>query len=265
MSWQRALLVPRVARLAMRAPKDVRTRWDGYWASVRATGAGGDVLWDPGGEREVQHYLHQMRLHMDARLPVVDVGCGNGRFTRALAGLFPFALGVDLSPHAVTRAEEESAPGSSVAFLALDMTIPDAGARIRAETGESNVFVRGLFHVLDPAARLATARNLRHLLGRHGRLLLAETDFKGSSLSYLEHLGARPAGMPAPLERVISFGLPQPSHFGPRELAESFPGTEWETFASGATTIEATFLRDDEPALIPGYFAVLGARAEPDD
>lgn len=52
--------------------------------------------------------------HADPALPVVDVGCGNGRFTRALAAR---SVGTDLSANAGARAREESAvtagPGST--------------------------------------------------------------------------------------------------------------------------------------------------------
>ena len=41
--------------------------------------------------------LERMRAHLDLTLPVVDLGCGNGRQTRALASSFPLAIGVDLA------------------------------------------------------------------------------------------------------------------------------------------------------------------------
>lgn len=94
MWWNRALLVPHLVRLGLRAPRDVSTRWDRYWAGVTATGDGGDVLWDSSSSDEAQRYLDLLGAHADPGLPVVDVGCGNGRFTRALAGRFPRAVGV---------------------------------------------------------------------------------------------------------------------------------------------------------------------------
>jgi pyruvate/2-oxoglutarate dehydrogenase complex dihydrolipoamide acyltransferase (E2) component len=42
-SWKKALLVPKVARLARRAPRDTAQRWNAYWGAVRATGPDGDV------------------------------------------------------------------------------------------------------------------------------------------------------------------------------------------------------------------------------
>ncbi len=210
MSWKKALLVPKVARLARRAPRDTTERWNAYWGAVRATGPGGDVLWDSGSDREGQSYLAQLRRHADPALPLVDVGCGNGRLTRLLAQHSSGALGVDLSPNAVARATAEataeataqSSGRSRVAFRAVDMTAPGAGERLAAELGDVNVFVRGVFHVLTGPARCALAANLHDLLGAHGTLLLAETHFPGSPLDYLQHLGATPTHLPRPLEDV---------------------------------------------------------------
>ena len=46
--------------------------------------------------------------YLDPALPVVDVGSGNGRYTRWLASRFPAAVGVDVASAAVTRARDES-------------------------------------------------------------------------------------------------------------------------------------------------------------
>ncbi len=272
-SWKKALLVPRVARLARRAPRDTAQRWNAYWGAVRATGPGGDVLWDSGSDREGQSYLARLRRHADPALPLVDVGCGNGRLTRLLAQHSSGALGVDLSPNAVARATAEataeatardsagSAGPSGVAFRAVDMTAPGAGERLAAELGDANAFVRGVFHVLTGPARRALAANLHDLLGARGTLLLAETHFPGSPLDYLQHLGATPTHLPRPLERVLSAGLPRPSDFGPAQLAETFPSAAWVTVASGPAVIDAVPTRTPERLEpVPGYCAVLRTR-----
>src|SRR5450759_5540220 len=76
-----ALLVPRVAWLSHRALKQTNAGWDRYWSRVRTTGERGDVLWDSGGDREQLSYLEIMRGQVDETLTVIDIGCGNGRFT----------------------------------------------------------------------------------------------------------------------------------------------------------------------------------------
>ncbi|HEX2704905.1 MAG TPA: class I SAM-dependent methyltransferase [Candidatus Lustribacter sp.] len=261
MSWKKILIVPNVMRLQRRAPKDVSTRWDEYWAGVRETGSHGDVLWDPDSPVEAQRYLDELRRHSDLDLPVVDVGCGNGRITRMLAATFPSAVGVDLAPHAISRAEEESRGISNLTFRALDMTAPAAGRQLAAELGEVNVLVRGVFHILDRSQRLAMAANLRDLLGRQGTLLLAETNFPGSLLAYLEYLGATSTWLPKPLERAITTGISRPSRFGEAQLAACFPADQWQLLLAETTCIETVPMRGlDGPETLPGFLAVLQTR-----
>lgn len=256
----RALLIPRVAWLGMHTPKDLLTGWNHYWGSVRSTGVGGDVLWDTGDLDEVPIYLPLMAEHFDLSLPIVDVGCGNGRFTRRLAEHFPATIGVDLSPRAVELAQRESADSPILEFRALDATVPGATAPLAEQYAPVNVFVRGVFHILSPEARLRMARNLMPLLGSRGRVFLSETNYRGTALGYLESLGATPRWLPEPLERAIR-DLPRPGHFGESERAASFPAADWELLADGSTVIETIPMRTaTDPERIPGYFAVLAPR-----
>jgi SAM-dependent methyltransferase len=253
------LMVPRLVRLSSGAPKDHRVAWDLYWSKVGATGARGDVLWDSGSGHEMAGYVERIRLHLDAGLPVVDIGCGNGTFTRWLAQYFPHAVGVDVSTHAVERARNESAGLENVSYEVRDMTAPDAGQGIAG--GEANVFIRGVFHVLGERDRAALAENLRAITGRRGRVFLAETDFRGNAVEYVSLLGATLHSIPAPLEGAIR-GLPMPGHFGPNERQQAFASSRWEVIDDGPTIIETVPMSHPEnPDLIPGYFAVLQARS----
>ena len=257
----RMMLVPHVVWVAMRTPKDTAVGWERFWGSVRATGVGGDVLWDTGDLDEMDAYLAIMAEHLDPTLPIVDVGSGNGRFTRRLTSAFPSAMGVDIAENAVDRAHRESDGLAAVSFRALDATAADAGEKIRADIGaDANVFVRGVLHILDPAGRVAFARTLHQVVGVRGRVFLAETNFRGSALGYLEHLGATARHIPAPLERAIA-DLPRPGHFGEPERVDVFPASEWLVVADGPADIETIPLRGtSEPEHIPGYYAVLAPR-----
>ena len=84
-SWQKYLLLPQVIWHAVRAPKGEVTTWERYWGDIDRTGEHGEVLWDAGIEPEMRHAREWLLRYADRTLPLVDVGCGNGRRTRALA------------------------------------------------------------------------------------------------------------------------------------------------------------------------------------
>ena len=257
MSWRKYLLVPRLAATGpgRRSPAEA---WEAYWAAVARTGPDGDVLWDGAGEHELAWWSSAARDHLDPALPVLDVGCGNGRLSRLLAPAFPRVLGVDLSPAAVDLARRESAGDERAEFGVADVTADGAGAALAAELGPANVVVRGVFHVLDREHRRRAARELATVLGGRGRLLLLETNWRGDLLGYLEHLGADRGRLPAVLARLIDHRLPRPQSFGPAELAQTFPAPGWTTLASGPVDIDP--VRGHGPAAgrtIPGFSAVL--------
>jgi SAM-dependent methyltransferase len=194
----------------------------------------------------------------------VDTGCGHGSFTRALAGIFPRVIGVDVSPHAVARARAESAGIGNAAFEARDMTAEGAAGQL-AESFQlgpdgANVFIRGVLHVLDPAHQTAMVDNLRILVGGRGTVFMAETNFQGNPLEYVTHLGASTHGIPAPLELAIR-GLPMPGHFGPEERERAFPASDWELLEDGHVAIETNPVTGvPGQDRVPGYYAVVRPR-----
>ncbi|TDT81802.1 methyltransferase family protein [Arthrobacter sp. AG258] len=258
------MLIPKLVRLSRSAPKDRHKAWDQYWAGITATGPGGEVLWDSGSDHEFLGYRDNLLRYLDPALPVVDAGCGHGGFTRALAGVFPRVIGVDVSPHAVDIARRQSAGAANPAFEALDMTAPGAGAAlaesIHAGADGANVFIRGVLHVLDPAHQKALVENLGTLAGNRGTVFMAETNFHGNPVEYVSHLGATTRGIPAPLELAIR-GLPMPGHFGPEERERAFPPSDWELLEDGHAAIETNPVTGvPGQDRVPGYYAVVRPR-----
>lgn len=255
--WDRMLLVPTVVRLASRAPRDPDAAWEGYWRGIRTTGSSGDVLWDSGSLTERAQFSEAVLAHFDPALPVIDVGCGNGTQTRWLAGLFPRVLGIDVSIGAVARARRESEGIRNADFMVMDAAGAGAGDRLLAQLGMANVFVRGVFHVLKTDKQASLAGNLRTVVGSSGRVFLAETNFRGSSLAYLEQLGATRRSMPPQLERALE-NLPRPGRFGARERHSIFSDSDWKLIADGPVNIEVVPMSSPGPSQpVPGYFAVL--------
>lgn len=262
MSWKKLLLIPGLVYYRARAPRDPRAAWDQYWKNVRRTGSGGDVLWDAAGDDEIEKSVDSIVARMDRSLPMVDVGCGNGRYARAFARRFPKVLGVDVSPTAIARAREETGSAPNVSFRELDVAAAGAGRRLRDELGESNAFSRGVLHILDDAPRAALLDNLRELLGQRGVLYLLETDFDGGSLDYLESVGTRPGEIPTPIRLCAESGLAPPRHFGDAQRQAYFSEARWEMLANGPIEIPTLSLTGGgEAAHFPGYFAAVRPRA----
>jgi SAM-dependent methyltransferase len=260
MGWRKYLLIPQLTWYAIGAPRDQRRAWERYWSRTRATGPAGDVLWDAGQPEEAAAVAARMRAHADPSLPIVDVGCGNGRQARALAGLASRVVGIDASAAAIRRARQES-DDPTIEFRVADVTDPDLGRRLRAELGEANVHIRGVLHIVDPAHHPTVVRNLAEILGARGTAYLCETNAPGDPLDYLVMQGATPTSMPEILRRCVAAGIRRPSHFGARELAESFPPGDWDVLESGPTTMYGVPPRPGgviQP--IPSYFAVVRPR-----
>ena len=260
-TWQKFLILPKIIRLARHAPKDRHTAWDRYWAGITATGEDSEVLWDSGSDSEFLGYKDTLLRYLDPRRSIVDAGCGHGSFTRALAGIFPQAIGVDVSEHAVARARSESRGIGNVSFDVRDLTAPGAGAALAAagfvDDGGANVFIRGVLHVLDDDDQAALVENLKAVAGSGGTVFMAETNFQGNPLEYVSHLGATTRGIPAPLELAIR-GLPMPGRFGPEERQRVFPASAWELLEDGDVAIRTnpvTGVAGQDR--VPGYYAVV--------
>ena len=264
-SLKKYLLVPELMRLSSKAPRDPGSAWDQYWGDIRSAGQPDDVLWDSGDDHEMLGYLEHLKRQMDPELPLVDVGCGSGSFSRRLAAHFPHVLGVDVSAQATALARSESEGLEGLSFATVDMSAPGAAQAVTAAlaaaglAGDANIFIRGVLHVLKPASRAALADQLLPLVGRRGRVFLSETDFRGNAVEYVCHLGATRSLIPEPLAHAIR-ALPMPGRFGAVQRLRAFPESRWDLVEDGPAVIETHPLTSPEPERIPGYFAVLQAR-----
>jgi SAM-dependent methyltransferase len=254
-------LIPQLVWLSARAPRDQGKAWDRFWSGIQRTGADGDVLWDAASSEELDAVLARVLRHMDRTLPVVDLGCGNGRFSRLLAPHFPKVLGVDVSAHAIERAKAESRDIENVSYRVLDASAQSAGRTLADELGEANVYMRGVFHVFDARERTRAVANLRAVMGKRGVVYCAETNYEGDPLDQLVAQGATPTTMPEPLRKCIAAGIKPPRHFGEAQLGEFFPNAEWDVLESGPITMHGVPLttsgRVEE---IPSFYAVVRSR-----
>jgi SAM-dependent methyltransferase len=257
-SIRKFLLLPGLIRASVRLRRQGGRGWEQFWSGVRRTGPGGDVLWDVAERTELDWCLQRAGDHFDPALPVVDIGCGNGRFTRLLAGRFPTVVGVDVSASAIRLAGAESAGESGVSYRVLDAADPAAMRGLAGDIGPVNVFMRGVLHITAADKWAGMAEGIAALVGDSGRVLLVETAFEGDPLGYLEYVGGGHGRIPALVRPLVRAGIPPPRRFARPELDRAFPADSWSRLDSG--TVEMHVIDQDgrRPFLpIPGFFAVL--------
>jgi SAM-dependent methyltransferase len=263
MGWRKYLILPRLIALGARAPRHQGRAWDLFWSRVRRTGPGGDALWDLGSEAEAEEMIGRLRAHLDLTLPIVDVGCGNGRQTRLLAAAFPRAVGIDVSGAAVARARDESEGVRGVEYRVIDVARPGATTALAGEIGPANAYIRGVLHVLPREEQRVAVDNLRALVGEKGTIYLVETDFAGDPLDHLEYQGATAGTIPEPLRLCIASGVRPPAHFSEREVDDLFPPSGWDRLAGGPTVLHTLPMHNRghaEEDELSAYWAALRAR-----
>jgi hypothetical protein len=88
-------------------------------------------------------------------------------------------------------------------------------------------------------------------------VFLLETNFRGSSLAYLQHLGATPQSIPRQLQSALE-NLPRPGCFGAQERNGIFSESDWQLIIDGPAKIEVVPMNSAGLSQqVPGYFAVL--------
>lgn len=94
------------------------------------------------------------KLLGDGHESVLDIGCGDGRFTRVLAGLFSKVAGIDVKEHKIKEAADTAkAEGLDIDFRTA------SGQEVPYDDQSFDVvaFSNSLHHMPDPAGALAEA------------------------------------------------------------------------------------------------------------
>lgn len=242
-------------RLRGRPGRDYQGQWDSFWRSVGRTGTDGEVLWDTEDDTETRDAVERLRAHADFELPILDLGCGNGRRANWLAQDFARVFGVDVSQAAVALAQSLN---SAIPFEVLDVTDAAAVQGFIERNGTMNVHVRGVLHLIQDKDLPAALANLRALLGDRGVLYFSETD--GTALDYfLTKPGDSRSGLPKGMHKVIEHGI-IPHGFGEDAHRRWFDDAVWETLSAGVTALITTRFADGEPGQVPAFYAVVRPR-----
>ncbi|MER7044753.1 class I SAM-dependent methyltransferase [Streptomyces jumonjinensis] len=235
--------------------------WEGFWSET--SGEPGEVFWDAAPELTVGRHLALYEPHVeDYRLLLLDIGCGNGTQTRFLAGRFPRVLGVDLSASAIelaVRREKERSeygPLGEMGFRQLDAVDRRMVAELHRETGDCNVYMRGVLQQADPGDRQTLADSISVLVGARGRAFVVEpAEAAGRRLA---ELARSPSGPPPKLRPVLRHGI-VPGAVADADLPGYFATAGLRVLAGGELPLTtAEYEPDGSRIELPSQWLVVG-------
>jgi SAM-dependent methyltransferase len=224
--------------------------WESYWATV--DGNPGEIFWDADLADSTED-LTLIGDLFDRRLPLLDVGCGNGRQARFFANHFDRVIGVDISAAAVARARAV-ADARTISYQLLDLYRPIDAQRLHEEVGDANVYVRWVLHGIPPVYRDTAVRSIERLLGDEGTLYLKEPS--PAAEHYIRPVieGHEP---PPGLTRTFIANL-LPGTFSEQDRATLFPPDRFRFFAHGTTSIRTVnHFPSGRPITMPALYALL--------
>ncbi|MFD7031076.1 class I SAM-dependent methyltransferase [Streptomyces sp. NPDC059917] len=229
------------------APSDRYLKaWDGFWEE--SSGAEGEAFWDAPAALTAERDLGLLEPYADPRLPIADLGCGNGTQTRFLATRFAAAIGVDFAEAAVAHARRAD-PARLASYERLDLTDAEAARALHDRLGDTHVYLRAVLHQSDPEDRPAVAASVAALLGDAGRALVLEPTDRAETV--LHTLGPTPK-----LLRVRQHDL-RPGRVVDGEVAELLRGAGLRILEQGPTVLAMSEVREDgTPVELPARWFV---------
>ena len=234
------------------AGPDVAADWERWWTGI--DGTPGEIVWDADAADLADDLDHFAALFGD-RLPVVDLGCGNGRQTRYLGRHFPSVLGADVSAAAIRRARAAGTP-PNVSYRVLDVRDPGEASRLHGELGDANVYIRGVLQALPPAARPRAVETIARLLGDTGTLFAKELPPQASA--YFAAV-VEQHGMSTGLARIMR--LIPPGEISEPELVRLFPAGRFDVKSTGASHIRTVnTLPNGDLITVPAIYAIVRPR-----
>lgn len=235
----------------MTLENDYLTSWESYWSSL--TGEPDEIFWDVSPTEASQKDLQLFQDSIDSRLPLVDLGCGNGTQARFLANYFPTVIGTDISPTALEIARtQNSAP--NISYRSLNLVRPEQAQSLHREIGDANLYIRGVLHQLAPDEQPIAVQSIEHLLGTKGKLYFIE--LSSAAIPYMNNLAER-YGKPPNLQRVFERGM-IPGRLNEKELETLFPSDRFVLLDRGESGVRTLYrLPNGDVAEVPGFYAVL--------
>lgn len=232
------------------------TSWEGFWGTL--TGAPDEIFWDAEPTDASQRDLALFQPFFDPKLPLIDVGCGNGKQTRFLATHYASVIGTEIVPSALAVAQTQN-PASNITYRMLDLLHPGQPLSLHEEIGDANVYVRTVLHQLSPADQLIASQSLGHLLGSRGTLYLIE--LSSAAEPFFEHLIQQFGAPPPGLARVFQHNI-TPGMLHEADISRLFPPNHFVLLETGENSICTTHtLPTGEMVKVPAFYAILRHQA----
>jgi SAM-dependent methyltransferase len=225
--------------------------WESFWSST--TGTVGEVFWDADPIHASRQDLALFRAYFNPRLPLVDLGCGNGTQTRFLADHFTNVIGTEIAPAAVELAGKTNG-AANITYRLLDVLHPDDAQRLHDEIGDANLYMRAVLHQLSPADHATAVQSIDWLLGATGTLYLIE--LSSAAEPYFARL-IQQHGPPPGLARVFQHQI-TPGMLHENALESLFPPDRFTVLGTGPGQIRTVHtLPTGEVVEVPAFYAVL--------
>jgi SAM-dependent methyltransferase len=235
----------------MTSPNRYAASWERYWSTL--SGAAGEIFWDAAPAHAAQQDLTLFHGYVDPRLPLIDVGCGNGTQTRFLAEHFARVIGTEISPAAVALARTKNA-APNISYHILDVLRPDDAQILHEEIGDANLYMRTVLHQLAPSDHRTAVRSIERLLGASGTLYLIELSSEAEP--YFAQL-IQQYGPPPGLARVFQHEI-TPGMLNENDMDVLFPSDRFTLLQTGHSYIQTVHtLPTGEVVKVPAFYAVL--------
>lgn len=230
------------------------TSWENYWSTL--TGTPGEIFWDADPVHASKQDLTLFQGYCDPRLPLIDVGCGNGTQTRFLADHYARVIGTEIAPAAVELAGKTNG-AANISYRLLDVLRSDDAQALHDEIGDANLYLRAVLHQLSPADQPTAIQCLERLLGAAGTLYLIE--LSSAAEPFFAQL-IQQYGPPPGLARVFQHQI-TPGMLHENNLASLFPADRFTLLKTGPSHVRTVHsLPTGEVVQVPAFYAVIRRR-----
>lgn len=228
--------------------------WDRFWTDLSETP--GTSPWDVDPTYVAHAHLHLFGSVLDPSQPVIDVGCGDGAQTAAIAQHFSQVIGVDVAPQALERARaQHSGPG--IQYEQLDLLHPEQAAALHERIGDAGLYVRTVLHAFKPDELKRAVASLAHLVGDTGGAFFYELG-PDSREFILGQLASQ--GVPAEKFGFVFERVPLPETRENDALQRELTAAGFDIVSTAPIDYQGTVLADGRKVNVPAFFVVARAK-----